>query len=172
MVMRRRVRKLALLAHVVSSIGWLGAVLVFLGLTVIGLSSTDERIVRGVYLAMEPAAWAVLVPLALASLLTGLIQSLGTTWGLFRHYWVMVKLVINLACIGYLLLYMGTFAQLAETAATSDDLAAVRNGSPRLHAILAAALLLLAAALAVYKPKGMTHYGQRRQWAEKGPRSA
>lgn len=171
MVMRPRVRKLALLAHVVSSVGWLGAVLVFLGLTVIGLTSSDERIVRGVYLAMEPAAWAVLVPLAVGSLLTGLIQGLGTKWGLFRHYWVVAKLVINLACIGYLLLYLDTFDQLADTAATSDDLDAVRSSSPGLHAILAAVLLLLAAVLALYKPKGMTHYGQRRQWASRSPSS-
>ena len=32
------------------------------------------------------------VPLALASLVTGIISSLGTTWGLFRYYWVLVKL--------------------------------------------------------------------------------
>lgn len=171
MVMRPRVRKLALLAHVVSSVGWLGAVLVFLGLTAIGLSSTDERIVRGVYLAMEPAAWAVLLPLAFGSFLTGLILSLGTKWGLLRHYWVVAKLVINLACIGYLLLYLDTFDQLAHTAATSGDLDVVRNSSPGLHAVLAAILLLLAAVLAVYKPKGLTHYGQRREWASRSPSS-
>lgn len=168
MVMRPRVRKLALLAHVVFSVGWLGAVLVFLGLTTIALSSTDERIVRGVYLAMEPAAWAVLVPLAFASLLTGLTQSLGTKWSLFRHYWVVAKLVINLGCIGYLLVYLGTFRQLAESAATSANLDEVRSSSPGLHAVLAAALLLLAAVLAIYKPKGLTHYGQRMQWTH-GP---
>lgn len=170
MVMRPRVRKLALLTHVVTSIGWLGAVVVFLALTIVGLTSSDERVVRGVFLAMEPAAWAVLVPLAFGSLLTGLIQSLGTTWGLFRHYWVVAKLVINLACVGYLLLYMGTFRQLAETAATSESLDAVRNSSPRLHALLAAVLLLIAAVLAVYKPKGLTHYGQRKQWVQQEQR--
>lgn len=167
MVMRPRVRKLALLAHVVSSVGWLGAVLVFLGLTAIGLTSSDERMVRGVYLAMEPAAWAVLLPLAFGSFLTGLILSLGTTWGLLRHYWVVTKLVINLACIGYLLVYLGTFRQMAQTAATSENLDAVRSSSPGLHAVLAAILLLLAAVLAVYKPKGLTHYGQRAQWAHR-----
>ena len=51
---------------------------------------------RATYLVMEPAAWVVLVPLAFASLLTGLVQSLSTTWGLARHYWVLFKLLINL----------------------------------------------------------------------------
>ena len=41
---------------------------------------------RGAYLAMDLIGWFVIVPLSLASLLTGLVQALGTTWGLFRHY--------------------------------------------------------------------------------------
>jgi hypothetical protein len=49
-------------------VGWLGAVVVFLGLAFIGLTSRDARVVRGAYLVMEPAAWAVLVPLGFASL--------------------------------------------------------------------------------------------------------
>jgi hypothetical protein len=88
MTMTRGVRNLALTAHVTSSVGWMGAVLVFLALSVLGLTSRNDLTVRGAYLVMEPAAWLVLVPLAHASLLTGIVMSLGTTWGLFRHYWV------------------------------------------------------------------------------------
>src|SRR5688572_16728258 len=101
-------RKFALTAHVASSVGWLGAVVVFLGLAVVGLTSQDAQTVRGAYLVMEPAAWFVLVPLAFASLLTGIVQSLGTTWGLFRHYWVLAKLLINVVSTIVLLLYMET----------------------------------------------------------------
>jgi hypothetical protein len=50
--------------HVTSSVGWVGAVFVFLALAVIGLTSDDEVTVRGAYLVMAPAAWFVLVPLA------------------------------------------------------------------------------------------------------------
>jgi hypothetical protein len=56
---------------VTCSIGWIGAVLAFLGLTVIGMTSQDPATARGAYLVMEPAARYVLVPVALASLLTG-----------------------------------------------------------------------------------------------------
>ena len=66
---------------------------------------------------MEPAAWSVLVPLAFASLLTGLIQSLGTNWGLARHYWVLAKLLINVVTTTVLLLYLPTFAAMAAVAA-------------------------------------------------------
>ncbi len=164
MTMTPGVRKLALTAHVVSSVGWLGAVTGFLALAVVGLTSQDAQTVRGSYLVMEPAAWFVLVPLAVASLLTGLVQSLGTTWGLFRHYWVLFKLLINLVATAVLLMYMETFSLMARVAADpSADLRAVRNVSPALHAALALVLLLAATMLAMYKPRGMTRYGQRKQ---------
>jgi hypothetical protein len=156
-------RKLALAAHVTSSVGWLGAVVVFLALAVVGLTSQDAATVRGAYLVMEPAGWFVLVPLAFASLVTGLVQSLGTAWGLFRHYWVLFKLVINVFATIVLLLYMETFSFMAAMAADpSADLAVVRSTSPLLHAAAALLLLLVAATLAVYKPRGMTPYGQRK----------
>ncbi|MGH8774722.1 MAG: DUF2269 domain-containing protein [Jiangellaceae bacterium] len=159
-----RLRKLALTAHVTSSVGWLGAVAGFLALAVVGLTSQDAQTVRGAYVVMEPAAWYVLVPLAFASLLTGLVQSLGTTWGLFRHYWVLFKLLINVLATIVLLTYMETFSLMAGVAADpSADLGVVRNTSPVLHAGAALLLLLLATTLAMYKPRGRTRYGQRKQ---------
>jgi hypothetical protein len=164
--MKPQFRKLALTAHVASSVGWLGAVAAFLGFGVVGLTSDDADTVRAVYLVMEPAAWLVLVPLAIASLLTGLIQSLGTTWGLFRHYWVVFKLLINVASTVVLLAYMNTFSFMADVAADpSADLDEVRNASPVLHAALALILLLFATTLAIYKPRGLTPYGQRKERA-------
>ena len=164
MTMPRRLRALALTAHVVASVGWLGAVVVFLVLAVIGLTSRDAQTVRGVYLVMEPAAWYALVPLAFASLLTGLIQSLGTAWGLFRHYWVLFKLLITVSATFVLLLYMETFGVMAGVAADpTAELNAVRNASPGVHAALALLALLVATVLAVYKPRGLTPYGQRKQ---------
>jgi hypothetical protein len=93
-------RRFTLTTHLTSSLGWIGAVLVFLALAAIGLSSEDERMVRGAYLVMAPAAWFVLVPLAHACLLSGIALSLGTPWGLIRHYWVVLKLVITLFSSG------------------------------------------------------------------------
>jgi uncharacterized membrane protein len=160
--MTPRLRKLALTAHVVSSVGWLGAVVVFLALAVVGLTSTDAETVRGAYLVMEPGAWFVLVPFAFASLFTGIVQSLSTTWGLFRHYWVVAKLVINVLATAVLLIYMETFSLMARAAADpSADLGSVRNASPVLHAALALLLLLVATTLAVLKPRGVTRYGRR-----------
>ncbi|MEO5576013.1 MAG: DUF2269 domain-containing protein [Gaiellaceae bacterium] len=160
-----RLRKAALTAHVAASVGWLGAVVVSLALGVVALTSQDAPTVRGAYLALEPAGWYVLVPLGLLSLLTGLVQSLGTHWGLFRHYWILTKLSINVVASIVLLLYMQTLGYLADVAAetTGDDLAGLRSPSPLVHAAGALLLLLVATTLSVLKPRGMTRYGQRRQ---------
>jgi hypothetical protein len=81
--------------------------------------------------------------------------------GLFRHYWVVLKLSITVFATVILLIYMGTFRQMASVAADPVmDLAVVRNASPIVHAILALILLLAATVLGVYKPFGMTDYGK------------
>jgi hypothetical protein len=160
-------RKLALTAHVTASVGWLGAVAGFLALAISSLISQDAQTVRSDYIAMELTARFVIVPLSFASLLTGLVQSLGTKWGVFRHYWVLAKLVINVFANIVLLIYMPTLVYLggvaAEPALSSDDLAMLRDPSPVLHSTAALVLLLVATVLGVYKPRGMTLYGWRKQ---------
>jgi hypothetical protein len=163
MTMSPRLRKLALTAHVVCSVGWLGAVAGTLALGVAGLTSQDPQMVRAAYLAMESTGWSVLIPLSLTSLLTGLIQSLGTKWGLLRHYWILMKLLINVLATAVLLLYMQTLSVLADIASSGADLSVLRSPSPVLHAAAAMLLLLAAATLSVYKPRGMTRYGWRKQ---------
>ena len=158
------VRKLVLTAHVASSVGWLGAVAGFLAIAIVGFTGQDARVVRGAYLVMEPVAWLVLVPLAVASLLTGLALSLGTRWGLFRHYWVLITLLIDVLATVVLALYTQTLGYLAGLAADPDtDLGALQSPSPVLHASAALMLLVVATALSVYKPRGMTLYGRRKQ---------
>lgn len=162
--MSPRLRQFALTAHITASVGWLGAIVGFLALAVAGLASDDADTVRAAYVVMELFGWWVLVPFAIASLVTGLLQSFGTKWGLIRHYWVLAKLSINLFATVVLLAYTQTLAELSAAPARSPaDLDAVRSPSPLIHAGAALALLLVAMILAVYKPRGMTAYGQRKQ---------
>src|SRR5688500_13683872 len=123
-----RLGRFAFTAHVTASVGWIGAVIVFLALAIIGTTSADEQTVRGVYLVMEPLAWSVLVPLAFAALASGVVMSLGTKWGLFVHYWVVFKLLITMFATVVLLIYMRTFAHMAAVAADpAAELSWVRN---------------------------------------------
>jgi hypothetical protein len=159
--MTPRLRRFALTAHVASSVGWLGAVLVALALGIAGLISPDARTVRAVYPALELTGWFVLLPLSFASLLTGLVQSLGTTWGLFRHYWVLGKLLINVVATTVLILYMQTLGHLADSVSAKTLPAAELRASPVVHAGAALLVLLTATGLAVFKPRGLTRRGQR-----------
>lgn len=165
-------RRFALTAHVTSSVGLLGSIAAFLALAVVGLTSQDAQMVRSAYPAMELIARFVIVPLVFASLLTGLIQSLGTPWGLFRHYWVLVKLSFTTFATIVLLVKMeliGYAARLAEE--TILPRADLHEAGLQLvvHAAGGLLVLLLPAVLSVYKPWGLTPYGRRKQYEQRAP---
>ncbi|WP_187632144.1 hypothetical protein [Hymenobacter lutimineralis] len=148
-------RKLLLTAHITFSVGWLGAVAVFLALAVTGLTSHETPLVRAAYLAMGLSGWYAIVPSSFAALLTGVVQALGTPWGLFKHYWVLVKLLLTVAATLLLLVHMQPISYLAAVAAKADLTATELRGMRiQLVADAAAALgvLLAATAISVYKP--------------------
>ena len=159
-------RKAGLALHVVTSVGWAGGVLFYLGLAVAAFTADDIDLQRAGYLSMDWAAWRILVPLAVASLITGVVQALATPWGLFRHYWVLVKLVITLVATIVLLAYTQTLAAFADAA--QSPLAApgrglLRTPSVVLHSAVALVLLLTATVVAIFKPAGLTRHGQRQR---------
>lgn len=175
MMMSPGLRKLALTAHVTSSIGWFGAVAAFLALALTGLFSQDAQLVRAAYLVMGLTTWFVIVPLAFASLLTGVVSSLGTRWGLFRYYWVVMKLIITLVATIVLMIHTQTIDLLVDAAAKSAVLGINLSGA-QLNMVVASGLalivLLVLTVLSVYKPRGMTRYGQRKQNEPRNERSS
>lgn len=166
MTMTHHIRKFALTAHISFSVGWLGAVAGFLALAVHGLTIRDAQLVRGLYLAMGVIGWYVIVPLCLATLATGLVQSLGTPWGLFRHYWVLTKFLLTIVSTLILFGFTQTLSYLGVLAADiTMPLDELRNlsQSPVLHSGGGLLVLLVNTTLSVYKPWGRTRYGQRKQ---------
>jgi hypothetical protein len=157
-------RKLALTAHIVSSVGWLGAVVAYLALAIIGLRAHDTSLAQGTYAALESLGWLVIVPFSLAALLTGLVQSLGTEWGLFRHYWVLAKFVLTVVATLILFRYMSTSRPTVGTVALSDDNPSFQARAV-VHATGGALMLLTTSVLSVYKPWGQTPWarGERRE---------
>jgi hypothetical protein len=163
-------RKLALTVHLTSSVGWIGAVVAYLALGVAAVTSYDTQTVRAAWTAMELTGWWVIVPLSIAALVTGLVMSLGTRWGLFRHYWVLISLALTVVCTAVLLLHMPTVSAMASLArnANGADLRAL--GGDLFHPTVGLVLLLLIAGLNVYKPAGLTPYGWRKQREERNAR--
>ena len=99
----RTFRKLTLTAHIVASVGWLGAIVAFLVVALNASWRTDDARVRSAAEAMQLVGWSAIVPFSIAALLTGLVQSWTTQWGFFRHYWVIAKLLITVVSSGLLL---------------------------------------------------------------------
>jgi hypothetical protein len=167
MIMAPRLRKFALTLHVASSVGLLGAIGAFLALALAGLTSQNAQMVGAAYPAMQYLARIIIVPLTFASLVSGLVQSLGTPWGLFRHYWVLIKLLLTAFAATVLLLKIGLIDDAARLAMASalprDDL---REAGLQLAVHAAGGLLVLfvPVVLSIYKPQGMTRHGWRRQF--------
>ncbi len=164
MTLTPRLRKFALTAHVIFSVGWLGAVAAYLALAIAGLTSQEAQVMRSSYLSMEVIGWAVIIPCSIAALLSGLVQSLGTDWGLFRHYWIVAKFVLTVGATIVLLVHMRAVTHMSTVAAAATlmphDLRV-----PRIQLVVHAAggllVLIAIAALSVYKPWGLTPYGRR-----------
>lgn len=106
MTMTPRGRKLALVTHITSSAGWLGAVVAYLVLAVTGLTSHRAEVMRATYVCMKFVGWLAIVPCSVGALLTGIIESFGTEWGLFRHHWVQTKFFLTVTGMVVLLVHI------------------------------------------------------------------
>ena len=86
---------------------------------------------------------------------------------MFRHYWVIVKLVITVVATVVLLAYTQTLALFADVSrhatVTVRDRDLLGSASVVIHSTGALVLLLTATVLAVYKPAGLTRHGQRQR---------
>ena len=169
MNMSPRTRKFALYAHLTFSIGWLGAVLPYLALAVAGLVSPNPQTVRSVYPAMELIGWWVIVPFSIAALLSGLVQALGTPWGLLRHWWIVVKFVLTAVATLILLRHMQEVSRVAALTAQAALGAEFRQGQIQLLIHPAGGLLVLLGIMVIsyVKPWGRTPY--REQKSEVAP---
>jgi hypothetical protein len=163
MTMAPGLRKFVLTAHLTFSVGFIGAAVAYLALGVSAVTSEDAQTVRAAWIAMELIGWYVIVPLALAALLTGLVMALGTPWGLFRHYWVLITLVLTIFATVILLLHMPSVSSLADVAREADSATLGGLGGDLFHAGGGLLVLLVITVLNVYKPRGLTPYGWRKQ---------
>ncbi|HEX7069984.1 MAG TPA: hypothetical protein VF190_04225 [Rhodothermales bacterium] len=159
-------RRLLLATHIIVSVGWIGAILAYLALVVNAMVVDSEQLLRASWFALELIGWYVIVPLALAALITGIAIAFGTRWGLIRHYWVAASLVLTAISTAVLLKHMGTVTYYAGIAATGsariDDVLRSALRGELLHAGIGCVILLGIATLNVYKPRGLTAYGRSR----------
>jgi hypothetical protein len=166
MTLKPGLRKFTLTAHITLSVGWLGAIVAYLAIAIAGLTSHDAEMARAAYLSMEVIGWFVIVPFSLATLMAGLVQSLGAQWGLFRYWWVSVKFLLTTGGAIVLLRHMQAVTRMSGLARdmtlSATDFRALRIQLV-IHAGGGLLVLLAATVLSVYKPWGMTPYGLRKR---------
>ncbi len=170
--MRPGIRKLVLAVHLVLSLGWIGAILAYVAADAVA-TSDDAVVAAAGWMVMATIGWNVLVPLAVGSLLSGIAIAMGTPWGLLRHYWVVFSLVLTVFAAAVLVAHMPSVSATAQALASGASHApdarhagAATGGGSRgdlLHAVGGLGVLLVVAVLNVYKPRGLTPYGWRRQ---------
>jgi hypothetical protein len=154
-------RKIVLATHVLVAVGWFGVVVAKLVLEITAATTRDQEIPRAAYLFMEVFDRAIFPPAALGTLLTGITLSVGSAWGLFKHYWIVAKLVLTVAVIVTGVLFVGAWVEQAIAAASAPaaDAVSISDVGPSSLLLISAAvahLLMLGAAtvISVYKPWG------------------
>ncbi|WP_326632356.1 hypothetical protein OIE67_45745 [Nonomuraea fuscirosea] len=150
--MRPRMRKTILVIHVIASVALVGEVW---GLVVLNTAATlanDPALTHSAYRMMSPLVFAGGIPLSLIALTSGITLGLTSHWGVFRHYWVVGKLVLLLAVVG---VGMFLFDPEGMAAATSGGRSVAEARQWGQVAALGAQIVMLmtATTLSVFKPR-------------------
>lgn len=165
--MRPSLRRFALTIHITISVSWIGAGFAYLILGIVAVTTQYTQTIRATWSAMELIGWFAIVPLAVGSLLTGLAMSLGSKWGLARHYWTLISFILTVFATIILLFHMRDVSDLATVAQTANSTELVALGGDLAHSSLGLVTVLIIQILNVYKPRGLTRYGWRKQQAHR-----
>jgi hypothetical protein len=157
----RPARRAALVVHVSASVGWLGLTtgLLVLGITAAGTGSTATA--EAAYRSMKIFGDWLVVPVSLLSLLSGLILSLGTPWGLARHRWVYIKFWITLATTAASIVALRSHIDHAAAAITAGQPVGSAATDLVIAPSVATATYLFVTAISILKPWGLTRRGRR-----------
>lgn len=156
-------RKLILAVHLTCSVGWIGSICAYLVVAFAVPITHEPETVRAAWISMDLLGWYAIVPLAVASLATGILIASLTRWGLLRHYWVLISLSGTAVLIAILIFHMPDVSAQAERARNASPDALLEMGSDIPHALLGLLSLIGILVLNIYKPRGLTRYGWRRE---------
>lgn len=100
-------KQLIIVIHVLSVVCWLGGAMVMLLLGTYMLKAENGEQLYYTLDNMHLIDVVLIRYTALVALLTGILLSVWTNWGLFKHYWILIKLILTVALIGFGIEYMG-----------------------------------------------------------------
>lgn len=158
----RTARRATLVVHVTAAAGWLGLTLGLLALSLAAITTDSAAVIEAAARSMKLFADWLVLPLALLTLLSGLLLSLGTPWGLARHRWVYTKFWLTLATTAA--------SAFALRPGINDTVATVSAGDPVTDptGLIAGPIVSLSAYLfmtvvSVLKPWGLTRRGRKQR---------
>lgn len=161
------VRKSVMVLHAVAGIGWMGVDIALLALLITARTTTNPALVVSGFNAIGIIVPVAVPPLSLLILLTGILQGLGTPWGLVRYWWVLVKLILSLmmTVLVFVSLLPGIreMIVLADTTVSADALRASLGSLPNtlmFPPIVSFLMLGTAAILSIFKPWGRTPWSR------------
>ncbi|MFF7179850.1 DUF2269 domain-containing protein [Streptomyces sp. NPDC008121] len=152
--LQRPARRALLVFHVAVSVAWLGLSVGLLTLGITAYTTGDPSLTQAAYRAMKVFADWLLVPVALGTLVSGLVLSLGTPWGLARHRWVWIKFWITMVTAAATVFALRPEIEHAATAGTPDS---SLIAAPTVSTVA----YLFMTAISVLKPWGLTRRGRR-----------
>jgi hypothetical protein len=156
--------KLLLTTHVIVSVGWLGVVIAKIVLKIIAMTTSDPASFDALVFAAGRLSFAF-PPLAIATIVTGVLLSIGTKWGLIQHYWVATKIVLTFGVI-ITAVQLGTRIPQPRSQVVDNSRFLGLPASPMalLFALTIAHLvmLMIATILSTHKPWGKTWFGRRK----------
>ncbi|HEY3722204.1 MAG TPA: hypothetical protein VGN59_02470 [Acidimicrobiia bacterium] len=152
--LRGRAHKLVLTAHILGSVGWFGIAVFVLFAFVVSEATGDRALATGMLRTIETIPW-LSIPVGAAAVATGVVLSLGTKWGLVRHWWVVAKILIAIVVIV-------TDALVISAAAHDHLVHATAPGDLYGPTIAHTVVLGAATLLSVLKPRGRTPWGRDR----------
>jgi hypothetical protein len=157
-----RTRKIALTAHVATSVGWLGAAYTMVVLTICGLVSTNPALRLACYEITHLFDEVVNIPLGLSMLTSGLIVSLGTKWGLVKYRWVLTKFVVSTALLVLIpVLSVPRLEPLIHQLQSGLPVATGLAVAQVAISLGTVAALTVVTTISVFKPWGRTRWGRR-----------
>lgn len=156
--------------HLVSAGAWIGIDVIVAVLVLTGRFAGDPATRGLAYQALGSfVVWPMLTA-GLVCLASGLVLGLATRWGLLRYWWVVVKLVLNLALCTLILVLLRP--GMADVRAYGRHLSAGTPTDGSMSTLffppaVSLTVLTLATVLAVVRPWGRT--ARRRAGADAGP---
>jgi len=149
-------KKWWLSAHILFSAIWLGVTVTFLILCISVLNTNDGQVIKAYYTSMlrleQTAGRASLI----GTVITGLLLSILTKWGLFRFYWIITKEIITLICLalGFIFIYYWTLNGIHLSADSINEDFITNHYQLMIWIIIQVSLLAILFIISVFKPWG------------------